>query len=321
MFIYPFINLFLISLFTSTFMAISSAHWLIIWISLEINIISFIPLISSFSWNQETEGALKYLLFQALGSTFILAGNLRPSFIYLPLIGLFIKLGVAPLHYWFPSVIKRLSWFSAALLMTWQKIAPMFIIISIYSDYKMLLSFIGVVRALVGGFGGVGQNHLRSLLAYSSIGHIGWILASSSFAPAISVFYLLCYIFISLALIRGAILTNISSLFQSSKPNFAILCFLVIPCTLSLSGLPPFIGFFPKIFAILSFPGLIVPLFLLLGSILNLSYYLNFFFILFLSSPKRTFLTSQLYTPKSPALLAFIASSPVPLVFSYVFFI
>lgn len=321
MFIYPFINLFLISLFTSTFIAISSAHWLIIWMSLEINIISFIPLISSFSWNQEAEGALKYLLFQALGSTFILAGSINPSFIYLPLIGLCTKLGVAPVHFWFPSVIKRVSWFTVTLLITWQKIAPIVIIFSLYSDYKVFLSFIGVLRALVGGFGGIRQNHLRALLAYSSIGHIGWILASSSFAPAIRIFYLLCYIFISLALITRAIVTNISSLFQSSKPNFTTLFFLVIPCTLSLSGLPPFIGFFPKIFAILSFSGLIIPLLLLFGSILNLSYYLNFFFILFLSSPKSTFLISQLRNFKSPALLAFIASSPIPFVFSYVFFI
>lgn len=170
---YPFINLFILTLVSRTFIAISSSHWLVVWLSLEINIISFIPMITSSSWLQESEGALKYLLFQALGSSLLLLNIVFPYTRILVLCGLLTKIGAAPFHFWFPSLIKSLPWFSAGILLTWQKLAPLRVVILSLNLPRALMSLLGAFGALVGGLGGITQSHLRPMLAYSSIGHIG----------------------------------------------------------------------------------------------------------------------------------------------------
>jgi NADH:ubiquinone oxidoreductase subunit 2 (subunit N) len=73
----PYYFFFLITLFLGTFMRISSCNWLYVWIGLEINLISFIPLIMASGVDSETESRLKYFLVQALGSGLLLFGALR----------------------------------------------------------------------------------------------------------------------------------------------------------------------------------------------------------------------------------------------------
>lgn len=315
MFQYPYINLFLSTLITRTIIALSSSHWLIIWISLEVNIISFIPILASSRWHQESEAALKYFLFQALGSTFVLLGVLSSSYNLLIVFGLIIKLGVAPFHYWFPSVIRSVSWLSALLLLTWQKIAPLILLISSFHEYKEILLLVGIVSALVGGLGGLMQTRLQPILAYSSIGHIGWILATSYASPFISLLYLFYYILISIPIVWSAQKGSLYSLKQTKTPLYNYVMIITLPCILSLRGLPPLLGFFPKLLAVISFSSTIFPLCLLLGSLINLRYYLNFFFasLLSTSSQKLSF-----FDPSSSyflLLLAYLATLPLPSIF------
>lgn len=313
MFQYPYINLFILTLFSRTLIALSSSHWLIIWMALEINIISFIPIMSSSNWFQESEASLKYLLFQALGSSFILIRLLDRTFSLFPLLGLCIKLGLAPAHYWFPAAIKSLSWPAATLLITWQKLAPIFLLITSFNRFCTSLCLLGALNALVGGFGGLNQTHLRSLLSYSSIGHMGWMITTAAFAPTIRGFYLSVYIVISTPLIIAAFIGGIHSIKQPSKPHFFTVVWIVVPCILSLSGLPPFTGFLPKLISILSFSNFILPLVLLFGSLLNLSYYLNFFFSLFLSSHKKSFTNPVPRPPLPLSVLVCLSTFPLPL--------
>jgi NADH:ubiquinone oxidoreductase subunit 2 (subunit N) len=70
-----------------------------VWVALELNIISFIPLISSSGWLQEREAALKYLLFQAAGSRILLLGRINQLISTPILLGLRLKLGIAPFHF------------------------------------------------------------------------------------------------------------------------------------------------------------------------------------------------------------------------------
>lgn len=292
---------------SSSLIAISSSHWLIVWISLEINIISFIPIISSSSWLQESEGAIKYLLFQALGSSLILLGSLFPILNIIILFGLLTKLGAAPFHFWFPSIIKRIPWPSSALLLTWQKIAPMIVLISSFNTNHTLF-FFGALRAIVGGLGGLTQTHLRPLLAYSSIGHIGWMVATTPASPLIATITLIIYIFISLPVVWCAFITNTQNLIKKGRGYLVL--FIMLPCILSLRGLPPFIGFFPKLFALFSFTSPIIPLCLILGSLLNLGYYLNFFFFYYTSSiPSSILINSSI--PLALLIISWLACSPL----------
>jgi len=90
---------------------------------------SFIPLLTSSHVNQEAEAAIKYFMAQALGRGLLLLGALSLlSSPHLPLspllynslliIGLLLKLGLPPCHFWFPSVISSISWPICLILAT-----------------------------------------------------------------------------------------------------------------------------------------------------------------------------------------------------------
>lgn len=116
----PYFFFFFVTLVIGTLMRVSSFNWLYVWIGLEINLISFIPLIISSSVDLETERSLKYFLVQALGSGLLLFGSLvyinypnsiLPGWVsvYIILVRIIIKLGMAPFHFWLPHVISGIS--------------------------------------------------------------------------------------------------------------------------------------------------------------------------------------------------------------------
>lgn len=316
MILYPYINLFIFTLISRTIIAISSCHWLIIWIALELNIISFIPIISSSNWFQESEATLKYILFQALGSRFLLLGIINPSWFFIITLGLIIKLGAAPFHFWFPPTIKRISWPSATVLITWQKVAPIFLlIINLPPSSGKILILLGAFGALLGGVGGILQSTIRPILAYSSIGHIGWIIAVAPVSPSISLLYLIFYILISIPIMWSAYIRNINSLKTRKAPVPTLAPILLLPNILSLRGLPPLLGFIPKLISILSFPLFIIPIILIVGSLINLSYYLNFFFSLSISSYRKKKERLPLSPPLTLRAITWLACSPFPAIY------
>ena len=312
---YPYLFLFSFTLISRTFIAISSSHWLMIWIALELNIISFIPILTHSSWLQETEAGIKYLLFQAIGSAFILLSAVNPALSVLTTLGLLVKLGAAPFHFWFPSVINRISWAAAILLLTWQKIAPIRILITSSTEFgSSSLPLLGALGALIGGLGGLTQSRLRPMLAYSSIGHMGWIVSVVNFSPLAAFVYFISYLFISIPIVWVALQSNIYINKKRNLPLDTNLLFFIFPVILSLRGLPPLLGFMPKLLSLIVIPSTLIAIILILGSLINLRYYLNFFFSLFLSSP-----ASKQRRKKAPSViissLVWLARSPFPFVF------
>lgn len=296
----PFITLFSSTLILGSFLALSGNHWIFIWIGLELNLISFIPLLTSSQSNQETEAAIKYFIAQALGRGLLLIRSLsiisnsyfflslNSSYFFL-LVSLLIKLGLPPCHFWFPSVISTISWPICLILATWQKLVPILLLFYIFNaDIAFFSISIILIRSLIGGIGGLNQTQLRSLLAYSSIGHISWILGASLISFSGGLMYFLIYILITAPIIiifwfnSNSLLRSITS--NISKSN--ILLLLLVPLIISLGGIPPFTGFFPKwiVIEILSPLSSSIILILLIGSIINLFYYLNLGFIRVLKS-------------------------------------
>lgn len=311
MIIYPFFTLFISTLFLSTVITIIANQWTLIWLFLELNIISFIPIIRATRWNQEQEACLKYLLFQALGSSLLLLSTISTSLFFLITVALIIKLGIAPFHAWFPSVMKRISWIPSTLLITWQKIAPMSLIIFSIRG-PQFYTVIGVLGALVGGVGGINQTHLRPLLAYSSIGHIGWIAARITASQFTSAFYLLTYIVITAAIIVSATITNTFLIKSSKKPFHAFIYFILALLLLSLSGIPPLAGFVPKIIVILRLKSIIVLMALIIGSLINLYYYLNFILVMLITKHQRGAPLKPL--PLGLSFLLYLGVRPLPFV-------
>ena len=146
-------------LIISTLIVVTSSGWVSMWVALEINTLSFLPLIKS-------KGASKYFLSQRVGSAFILSGAVLKVDLII-IVGAIIKAGVAPVHRWFPQVIEGLSWKICAVLSTWQKIGPVFVMVSFFS--RKVIYFLVSCRLILGAIGALKQRQIRSILAYSSI--------------------------------------------------------------------------------------------------------------------------------------------------------
>nr|YP_010729908.1 NADH dehydrogenase subunit 2 [Parnassius eversmanni]WEF74792.1 NADH dehydrogenase subunit 2 [Parnassius eversmanni] len=243
-------------LFFSTLISISANSWLGCWIGLEINLLSFIPLISNSKNLLSSEAALKYFLTQSIASInflfsillkMILLKNFEFNNLFSILINssMLMKMGSTPFHFWFPNIIEGLSWFNCFILMTWQKISPM-ILLSYYMNNNFLM-FIMIFNVIVGTMGGINQTSLRKLMSFSSINNLGWMLAALMMTENLWIFYLMMYSFLISIMCFFFNMLNIYYINQLFIVNmkFSLKMSLLINF-LSLGGLPPFLGFFPK---------------------------------------------------------------------------
>lgn len=289
--------LFIVTLIRGTTIAISSSSWFISWLGLELNLLSFIPFIFSEKNSYSSERALKYFLIQAIGSAVIL---IRATTLILNqafpekliLLSLLLKIGAAPLHFWLPAIIQGLSWGGCLVLITLQKIAPIGILLyTLSSSASGLWVGASILSAVLGGLGGLNQTLLRKILAYSSIRHIGWMLAALSFDTRQWKFYLIVYSFTSLSLVLVLNNTQIYHTTQLlSLRNSPINIVGVFLTLFSLGGLPPLLGFLPKLRVIseLRWHGSFIWLFILtISSLITLYFYTRLLIIcLTLKRPK-----------------------------------
>lgn len=159
---------------------------------------------------------------------------------------LMIKTGIAPFHFWFPIVIEGLNWINNIILITWQKIAPVILLSFCLNNYFFYFAII--ISVIFGSFGGLNQTSLRKLIAFSSINHLGWIVAGILNNQNIWKIYFIFYCFLSISIIflfNRLKIFNLNQIFSSFNFKFLIKTVIFIPL-LSLGGLPPFLGFFPK---------------------------------------------------------------------------
>jgi len=248
------------TLIIGTLITISSSSWIGIWIGLEINLLSFIPLIIDNNNLISTESSIKYFLIQAFASLIflftIIIYTTKINFLFQIIISyneniiinsaIILKLGAAPFHFWFPSLIEGLSWFNSLIILTWQKLAPL-IIVSYTAFNNILIIFI-LFSTFIGRIRGLNQTSLRKILVFSSINHIGWLLISLFYRNLLWIFYFLIYLIINISIIIIFYLFNLFNINQlfSFNNKFPLLKFCFIINFLSLGGLPPFIGFLPK---------------------------------------------------------------------------
>nr|CDL72666.1 NADH dehydrogenase subunit 2 [Cherax sp. HG-2014a] len=282
----PYKIIFLFSLLSGTLLTISSSSWFSAWIGLELNLMSFIPLISSKENQLPSEASLKYFLIQALGSAIIILSStltflfpsISLSFISLALL---LKLGAAPFHFWFPQVMEGLNWAQIIILITVQKLAPMFLISYLSAEYytHIILFLGGVTSALVGALGGMNQTSLRKILAYSSINHMSWMLFAMLINETSWMIYFLMYALIS---------ASVAFFFSSTQTYFfphlinsgqnSLSKIISMMNLYSLGGLPPFSGFIPKWIIIqeMILTSFYLPLLiLLLSSLVTLYFYIR----------------------------------------------
>nr|YP_009681369.1 NADH dehydrogenase subunit 2 [Pilsbryoconcha exilis]QDH07435.1 NADH dehydrogenase subunit 2 [Pilsbryoconcha exilis] len=313
--------LFLFLMIMSTCMVISSSNWLTTWMGLEINMLGFIPLMYLKETSNESETAVKYLIPQSLGSTVFIASALISSHLMelqpLMSIAMCLKLGAAPFHYWFPPVMAGLPLLPAFILLTWQKIAPIFTISSfgLVATNKILL--IASISALWGGIGGLNQTDIRSLLTYSSIAHTGWMLAAINSIASTLMIYITAYILINASIyisLTSTLTKTHKQLFSAKSPYNSL---LLATSILSLGGLPPLTGFIMKLLVI-SFTqaSTLIISTLILGALISLFFYLSMTFSPLLELSKLHTIKSE----SSKPLIMFSLAQILPLSMTLLFF-
>nr|AAO21658.1 NADH subunit 2 [Valencia letourneuxi]AAO21661.1 NADH subunit 2 [Valencia letourneuxi] len=246
-----------------TTLTFSSSHWLLAWMGLEINTLAIIPLMAQAHHPRAVEASTKYFLTQAAAAAMLLFASISNAWISgqweiqhmnhplpatLITLALALKIGLAPLHSWMPEVLQGLDLTTGLILSTWQKLAPFCLLLQFQPPNCDILLVLGILSTLVGGWGGLNQTQLRKILAYSSIAHLGWMLLVLQFSPSLTLLTLLTYFIMTFSLFltfKANHSTNINSLSTSwaKTPALASLLPLIL---LSLGGLPPLTGFFPK---------------------------------------------------------------------------
>nr|ADD62732.1 NADH dehydrogenase subunit 2 [Leiocephalus raviceps] len=299
----------LLSLATGTIITATSYHWLMAWIGLELNTLAIIPIISKQHHPRATEAATKYFLTQAAASALILFSSTinawysgtwdimqmtnNTSNILLTM-ALAMKLGLAPTHFWLPEVLQGTSMMTALIISTWQKLAPMALIIIMSNNlsYTVLMTT-GIMSAMVGGWGGLNQTQTRKIMAYSSIAHLGWMAAITPMMTNLLILNLIIYLFMTtsmflmLLLSKSKTLQDVSTLWALS-PTLMIMTMLTL---LSLGGLPPLTGFIPKWLILQELTTqnmLTVAVTMALSALLSLFFYLRLTYMMTLTTPPNT---------------------------------
>nr|YP_010580815.1 NADH dehydrogenase subunit 2 [Coralliophila richardi]UZT26948.1 NADH dehydrogenase subunit 2 [Coralliophila richardi] len=313
----PYGYMFMAFMMVGTGLSLSSVHWLGIWAGMEVNLIGFLPLLIYEKKISESESGVKYFVIQALGSSLLLLGSLMLFSVFsweilgtnfgsvmsfwLLLSGLCIKLGLFPFHYWLPGVMAGLSWLMCLLLATWQKIAPLFLmscLIELGNFHSMVLtlSFMSVGASLVGGMGGLNQTQMRALLAYSSIGHLGWMIFALLHSEWSMKSYFFIYVIISICLFCSLGMMDVGVMKNIQKLKMSSVFTVMMLLLLSLGGLPPLLGFISKwaVFLVsISGPVVFALPMLIVGSLLSLFYYLSLFFSIFLHGKCNLFMVKE----------------------------
>jgi NADH-quinone oxidoreductase subunit N len=237
-----------------------------------------------------TEAAFKYFLMGSFATGFLLFGialvygatgsfdlaqiasavssdtNL-PGFLFpgilMMLVGLAFKISAVPFHFWAPDVYDGAPTTITALMSTVVKIAAIAAFVRIFSTFDsvrgtwfVVLQVMMILTLVVPNITAVYQSSVKRMLAYSSIGHVGFLLlAYTSVGPSstgILVYYLTAYSFASLC--AFAILTILEretgstglDAFKGLSKSSPLLAFAMTVALMSLAGIPPLSGFFGK---------------------------------------------------------------------------
>nr|UPX88675.1 NADH dehydrogenase subunit 2 [Loricera pilicornis] len=285
--------IFFMTLFMGTMISISSYTWLGTWMGLEMNLLSFIPLLKSNNNSFSSESSMKYFLIQALASMMFLfsmlmimmTNNLVSNFFLfndtLMMImnsSLLLKMGAAPFHFWFPEIIEGMKWMNSFILLTWQKIAPLMLLSYTLKNDNYII-FIIMFSTFIGSLGGLNQLSMRKIMVYSSINHLGWMISSFLNNEMIWLVYMIIYSMISFSIIIILNKFNIyylKQLYLFMNMNL-MLKFMLMLNILSLGGLPPFFGFLSKwmIIQFLSNNYMYLLIFMITMSLITLFYYIR----------------------------------------------
>ena len=248
------------------------------------------------------------------------------------LVGLLFKLTAVPFHMWAPDVYEGAPTSITAFFSITPKISILAVFIRVFLegfydlmiDWQTILIFSSLASMILGAVGALSQNKIKRLLAYSSIGHVGYLLAGLCCGTIEGVQGLLIYLVVYILMtvnIFGIILFPLRREFINSVQRIKyttdlgmmaktnpVLSFTLTVSLFSIAGIPPLAGFYSKAF--LFFATLSSNLYLLavigvLTSVISCFYYIRVVKIMYFENPKNWLSFSQI--PKSSSLVVGIS--------------
>ncbi len=187
------------------------------------------------------------------------------------MVGLAFKVSAVPFHMWTPDVYEGAPNSITAFFAIVPKIAAVALIYrfclvpfeNFYIEWKQIVIFLSIASMFLGAIAAISQSNIKRLLAYSSIGHVGYILialaASNEDGIKAASIYMFSYMIMNIAIfsiilsikIKNEFLIEINDLQGLSKSN-PIVSLSIAIIMLSMAGIPPFIGFFGKFYVFIA---------------------------------------------------------------------
>jgi NADH-quinone oxidoreductase subunit N len=221
--------------------------------------------------------------------------------------GVAFKLGNAPFHMWIPDVYHGAATPTTVLIGGAPKLAAFAFIIrllatglqSMSPDWQQMLVVLAIASMLLGNVVAIAQSNLKRMLAYSTISHMGFlvlgILAATETGYGASLFYAIAYTIMTLGSFGMILLLTRSGFEAENLEDFRGLnqrskwyAFVMLVMMFSLTGLPPTMGFFAKLFVLQAaldagYTWLVVVAVLL--SVVGAFYYLRVVKIMYMDAP------------------------------------
>ena len=249
--------------------------------------------------------------------------------------GLAFKVSAVPFHMWTPDVYEGAPTPVTAFLAAAPKVAAIGLFIramvgpfpAIVHDWQQIVAFISVASMVLGSFAAIGQRNIKRLMAYSSIGHMGFALVGLAAGTAQGVQGVVIYIVIYLAMTLGTFavilsmrraagpVENIDDLSGLSRTH-PVQAFMLAALLFSLAGIPPLAGFFAKFYVFLAAVQSGLYLLAVIGvlvSVVGAYYYLRLVKIMYFDDPVEGF------QPMAPELRVVLGLSGL-FTLLYVFF-
>jgi NADH-quinone oxidoreductase subunit N len=319
---------------------ISSNDLIVFYMGLELQSLSLYVLASFNTKNLlSSESGVKYFVLSALSSGLLLYGcsliygfsnstnfiliaeNLNSSNygltfgIVFILVGLAFKISAVPFHMWAPDVYQGSPTSVTIFFAVLPKIAALTVFIrflyipfiNLIDQWQMIIVFLSIASMLFGAIAAIGQKNLKRLIAYSSIGHMGYALAGLSVGSnegiQSAIAYISIYLIMNLAffsclfMIRKSenYFENIEDLTGLSK-NHPILSISLLIVLFSLAGIPPLAGFFAKFYifmAVIEQSMYFLAVIGLLSTVIAAYYYLRIIKIIYFDPEKEKYDTDH----------------------------
>tara|TARA_Y100000590_G_scaffold464782_1_gene635085 strand:+ start:1069 stop:2481 length:1413 start_codon:yes stop_codon:yes gene_type:complete len=332
---------------------ISSFDLIVFYLGLELQSLS-LYILASFKREDErsTEAGLKYFVLSALASGILLYGcsliygftgstnfdvisqNLNETNtgavfgIVFIIVGLAFKVSAVPFHMWAPDVYEGSPTSVTGFFALIPKIAAITVFIrfmyvpfiNVIEQWQIIIVFLSIASMTLGAVAAIGQNNLKRLVAYSSIGHMGYALAGLATGTnegiQSTIIYLTIYLVMNLGIFgcifmmkrENVFYENISDLSGLSK-NHPILAFSFLIILFSLAGIPPLAGFFAKFYIFMTVIEVKMYYLAIIGlvtTVVSAFYYLRIIKVIYFDKPKKAFDNDYDWSLKGPLIFSSI---------------